>query len=399
MNQKQKSAAWRGGSKLALEAIQGVIELVHDLHSTIASGPGVLGRLPQQHSRELTGLVYPRLHQVAHQVGATADVALEELLPLLPERQTGPQGQAFVAAMNGVFGDHLHQTRNPLAIPMRFRLGGREIPLDADGLRAALPGATGKILVLVHGSSMNDLQWRRQGHDHGAELASDLGYTPVYLHYNSGLHISTNGRALARLLEELVSSWPTTVENLALLGHSMGGLVARSACLAAEAEHLLWRRKLRKLVCLGTPHHGAPLERAGSWLHLLLGVSAYSAPFARLARIRSAGVTDLRFGNVLDEHWHEHDRFNRRQDVRRSLTLPREVDCYAVAATTAAALRSRLPGDGLVPVASALGRHRTPGLHLDFPAEHQLITFNARHLDLLNRADVYARIRHWLAEA
>jgi pimeloyl-ACP methyl ester carboxylesterase len=244
---------------------------------------------------------------------------------------------------------------------------------------------------------MNDRQWLRRGHDHGAALARDFGHTPVYLLYNSGLHISTNGRALAELLERLVAEWPTPLDELVILGHSMGGLVARSACHFGELAGHLWRGKLRKLICLGSPHHGAALERGGSWVDLLLGSSRYSAPLARLGKIRSAGVTDMRFGNVLDEHWQGRDRFAHGGDTRDPLQLPSGVECYAIAATTALQARGKLPGDRLVSVDSALGRHHKPQLTLAFPAAHQWIGFGMSHLDLLSRTEVYATIRRWLS--
>jgi pimeloyl-ACP methyl ester carboxylesterase len=237
------------------------------------------------------------------------------------------------------------------------------------------------------------------GHDHGAALARDLGFTPVYLNYNSGLHVSTNGRAFAELLERLVAGWPVPVDELVILAHSMGGLVSRSACHAAERAGHAWRRKLRKLVCLGSPHHGAPLERGGHWVDLLLGVSRYSAPLASLGMVRSAGVTDLRFGNVLDEHWEGRDRFAHAGDSRSRLELPAGVRCYAIAATkTLHDAGGKLAGDGLVPVESALGRHQKPELTLRFPRTHQWIGFGMGHLDLLNRAEVYERIRTWVSD-
>jgi pimeloyl-ACP methyl ester carboxylesterase len=250
---------------------------------------------------------------------------------------------------------------------------------------------------------MNDLQWRRQGHDHGAALAKDLGFTSVYLHFNSGLHVSTNGRELAGLLERLVAEWPVPLDELVILAHSMGGLVARSACHYGEASAHAWRPALSKLVGTGCPHHGAPLERGGSWVDVLLGISRYSAPLARLGKIRSAGVTDLRFGCVLDEHWEGRDRFARAADPRRLLELPRGVECYAIAATLSAEKEGAKPHsrqlrwDGLVPVDSALGRHERPELTLGFPEAHQWIAYGAGHLDLLSRADVYERIRSWLS--
>jgi pimeloyl-ACP methyl ester carboxylesterase len=329
-------------------------------------------------------------------VGASLDVLLAQLGPWLGESVPGPERDAVVAAINGVLGDHLAATNNPLAITMRLRSGGVPLELDARSLGEAFPHATGKLVVLVHGSSMSDRQWLRRGHDHGAALARDLGYTPVYLHYNSGLHISTNGRAFASMLASLHDAWPVAVEDITLVGHSMGGLVSRSACHIAEAEGHRWRSKLRNLVFLGSPHHGAPLERGGNLVEQLLRVSRYSAPLAPLSRIRSAGVTDLRYGNVLDEHWHGRDRFALARDPRRELKLPAGVRCFAVAGTSARQPRSRLPGDGLVPVDSALGRHREPTLRLAFPVEHQWIGFGVGHLELLERTEVYETVRRWL---
>jgi hypothetical protein len=199
------------------------------------------------------------------------------------------------------------------------------------------------------------------------------------------------------MLDRLVAEWPVPLEELVILAHSMGGLVSRSACHYGEVAGHAWRRELRKLICLGSPHHGAPLERGGHWVDVLLGVSRYSAPLARLGKIRSAGVTDMRFGSVLDEDWEGRDRFGPCEDCRRPLALPAGVECYAIAATTASGPSDKLPGDGLVPANSALGRSEHSELVLRFPEGHQWIAFAAAHLDLLDRADVYATIKSWLA--
>ena len=151
-----------------------------------------------------------------------------------------------------------------------------------------------------------------------------------------------------------------------------------------------------KLVCLGAPHHGAPMERIGNWVDFVVARTPYAAPFGRLGKIRSAGVTDLRYGNLRDEDWQGRDRFAREpEDRRRPIPLPKGVACYAIAATTAASpggLEDRFVGDGLVPVASALGRHADPALALDFPASRQWVARETGHLDLLDRRDVYEQI-------
>jgi hypothetical protein len=141
---------------------------------------------------------------------------LARLAPLLGQMESSPKRDALVAALNGVLGDYLAETGNPLAIRMHFRVDGRPLELD----RPAAVRQASKIVVLVHGLCMNDLQWLRAGHSHGAALERDLGYAPVYLKYNTGLHVSINGRALADLLEPLVKSWPVPVTELAIVGHS-----------------------------------------------------------------------------------------------------------------------------------------------------------------------------------
>ena len=376
----------RGLTKLAIVATTGVTNVVEEMHQVIASGPAILGRPLSRPVRALTRLVYGPVRGVTSLVGTSIDLVLSQLDPILGESAPGLERDAIVSALNGVLGDYLEETGNPLAITMSLRTP------DLQGQ------TTGKLLVLVHGSSMNDRQWSRSGHDHGARLARDLGYTPVYVRYNSGRHISTNGREMSAQLEALVKSWPVPVTELTLIGHSMGGLVSRSACHAAsEAEHS-WRAVLRRLVCLGSPHHGSPLERGGNLVDVLLGISAYSAPLARLGRIRSAGVTDLRYGNVVDEDWSHGGRFAFGGDVRRALLLPPNVDCFAIAGTlTNTGTAEKLLGDGLVPVDSALGRHERPDLTLSFPSAHQWIALGTGHLDLLSSEAVYEKLRAWLA--
>ena len=387
----------RGASKLAVEATRSVTDLVQAMHQTIGGGPKVLGQPLAAPTRIITNIVYGGIKGVTQLVGAGIDLALAQLQPVLGESAPGSEREAVLAALNGVLGDYLSETANPLAIEMRLRRDGHPLSLEKPALAGALPAASGKLAVLSHGSCMNDLQWSRQGHDHGAALARDLGYTPVYLHYNSGLHISVNGRAFAALLEALVAAWPVPVDELVLIGHSLGGLVSRSACHYGELAGHAWRSRLSKLVCLGSPHHGAALERAGNWVDLLLDVSRYSAPFGRLGRIRSAGVTDLRHGNVLDEHWHGRDRFAHGGDTRSRLPLPAGVACYAAAATSTPAPGKRLAGDGLVSVDCALGKHADPALTLGFPDENQVIGYGMAHLDLLSRPEIYTALHKWLS--
>jgi hypothetical protein len=293
-----------------------------------------------------------------------------------------------------VGGDHLEASGNPLAIPMRLRVDG--VPLDASAGPPPGAGDGRRLLVMVHGLCMNDLQWVRAGHDHGAALARDADWTPLRLHYNTGRRVADNGRDLSALLEDLLARWPRRVDAIAIVGHSMGGLVARAACDAAATAGHRWPGRLSALVFLGTPHHGAPLERGGHALERLLGVSPYAAPFARLGRARSAGIVDLRHGAVRDDG----RASTRGAPAARvgTVPLPAGVPAFAVAATRSAADASgRLAGDGLVPVASALGDHRDPRRALGIPEDRRLVIRSAGHWDLLDRPEVTAQLLRWLA--
>ena len=372
--------------------------IVEQMHSSILDTPGLPPLTPGVHG--VTRLVYRGVRGAFRLTGKGIGGAAALVGGRPDDRPTSRGREVALAALNGVVGDHLAATGNPLALPMRFRRDGRALKLDRTALAEAFPDATGKLAVLVHGLCVSDLQWRRQNHDHGATLAHELGYTPVYLSYNSGLHISVNGRAFAEALEALVAEWPVEIEDFVVIGHSMGGLVARSACAYAEEAGHAWRRQLRKLIFLGAPHHGAPLERIGNWVDVILGKTRYAAAFARLGQIRSAGVTDLRYGNLMDEDWQGRDRFARAPDTRRAVPLPDGVACYAIAATTAASpggVKDRLVGDGLVPVDSALGRHKDRARALEFPADRQWVACETGHLDLLSRRDVYEQMAGWLA--
>ena len=160
-----------------------------------------------------------------------------------------------------------------------------------------------------------------------------------------------------------------------------------------------WPTHLKNIVFLGTPHHGAPLERAGNWVDVILASTPYSAPFAKLGQLRSAGITDLRYGHVLDLDWQGHDRFRRQPDRRRLVPLPEDVACFAVAATMASqrsALAERLLGDGLVPLHSALGQHDDPQRTLVFAKTSQWIAYRTSHMALLSSPEVSRQMVAWL---
>jgi pimeloyl-ACP methyl ester carboxylesterase len=389
----------RGLQRMTNDAVVGLADLVETMHHTIGRAPGILGPSPKGRTRGVAGLVYQSVRGVTRVVGGGIDALLGMLAPLIAERPSSLEREAVVAALNGVFGDYLVTTGNPLAIAMRLRANGTPLALTPAALRVAFPQQSRKVVVLVHGLCMNDLQWARKSHDHGAALARDLGYAPVYLHYNTGEHVSTNGRQFSTLMDTLVRAWPYPIERLSIIGHSMGGLVARSACHHAAQVGHDWLQRLDDLVFLGTPHFGAPLARTGVWADFVLGISPYAAPFARLGKVRSAGIKDLQHGYLRDEDWQARRRSQARA-ADRAVPLPRGVASYAVAASKQECPRKaggRIRGDGLVPVDSALGRHADASPSLALPDTHRRVGYAMGHFDLLSRRVVYEQVKGWLA--
>lgn len=391
--------------QLATQATTGIIDITEGVHQSVRATLGLPAGAAHGRTGGLTGYIYRGIRSVTQGVGHGLDATLGVLLkqmqdPRAPLDAT-PEREVALSILNGVLGDRLQAGGNPLALGMALRQGGRALPVDdAAALAAQLQGAGPRLLLLIHGLCMSDTQWRREGHDHGAWLAQHAGYTPVYVRYNTGLHTSLNGQQLAGLLEALVAHWPVELQEIAVLAHSMGGLVARSAQHQALQAGYQWPARLRHLVFLGTPHHGAPLERAGHGVDLLLGSTPYTAPFVRLGQLRSAGITDLRHGHVLDADWHGRGRFDTAQDHRIPLPLPPGVACYTVAAALAgqrSALAERLTGDGLVPLRSALGEHAEARHALAFDAAHRQVVWRTGHLALLNSPEVAEQLRVWLS--
>ncbi len=373
-----KTTDLRGAARLVIEATAGLTDLVEAMHGRIARVPG-LGA-PDGRTAGITGLVYKTVRGVTRLVGGSVDALLGVLTTSVIESPASAEREAVVAALNGVLGDHLAASRNPLSITMTLRHEGRPVVLEKAALLQRFPAAGPTLVVALHGLCMNDLQWRRDGLDQAASLAEALGGTAIHLHYNSGLPVADNGHRFAGLMSTLLREWPAPPARVLLLAHSMGGLVARSAMHQAAGQ--AWTLRVSDLVCLGTPHLGAPLERAGHGLDMLLGTVPYAAPLARLGRVRSAGITDLRQGHcgVADE----------------PVPLPSHSRCWAVAAVLDGQARGRLLGDGLVPRDSALGRHRSLARRLAFPADQQCVSVGLNHMQLLSSRAVQAQLREWL---
>jgi hypothetical protein len=392
-----KAIALRGFSRLAADGVTGVSHVVEAMQDAILERLPLPARIAPRAVGGIAGLVHRSVRGIARGVGGGIDRLVAHAAPTHWHGDGSASERQLRAIANGVLGDHLAASGNPLALPMRLWIDGVAVDACDDALAARLAGASPRLLLLVHGLCMAPSQWRRGEHDHGAMLADAHGWTPVYLEYNSGLRVARNGRELAAVLQRLADAWPVPLEDIGIVGHSMGGLLARSAIHQARRAGLDWPRRLRDLVFLGTPHFGAPLERIGHGVDKLLLATPWSAPLAMLGRTRSAGITDLRHGALLDSHGSEGG-----DPAQDPVPLPRGVRCRTIAASLhepGGARARRWIGDGLVPLDSALGRHPDRTLALRFPRDSQRVVEDAGHFDLLGDPRVSESLLEWLEPA
>jgi pimeloyl-ACP methyl ester carboxylesterase len=366
-----------------------VLGTVRDVHEAVATrsfgAAAVLGgeavRVPQRAHAAVTRGVYGAL---GAGFGAVATgLRAVERRGVGPRLEATPAGRHVLSAVNGLVGDRLREDRPRLAIDMAVRSDGRDVPLVAEGLQEAFPAATGDVVVFLHGLGENDDSWNRRADgldgSYGTRLAATTSWTPVYLRANTGLPLAENGVALASLLDDLVAAWPVPVRRLALVGHSMGGLILRAACAVSTDAQRPWRDLVSDVVTLGTPHLGAPLERAVAIGARALGSLPEAAPFGRILDYRSVGILNLRDGLAGDVQRLPHARY------------------HLVAATLAGRGHpiSVALGDLLVRYPSATARPR--GGVAMFPDADVLHVPGAGHFALLNHPDVDAALRAWLS--
>jgi pimeloyl-ACP methyl ester carboxylesterase len=286
---------------------------------------------------------------------------------------------------------------------MTIRHDGTSVALTADALSATFPAATGRVVVFTHGWCLTERSWLRrprQGDDHhsyGERLHADLGFTPITLRYNTGLHISVNGRTLAEILDLLHDQWPVPITELVLVGHSMGGLVARSACHYGAEQQLGWIDAVSRVVCLGSPHLGADIEKgvnAASWALAKLPETRSIAAFLNA---RSDGVKDLRYGACVDEDWRDADPDEFLRDRCQETPFLPHATYHFVSSTVAPSLLGIIAGDHLVRPKSAAGQGKSRSIPFD--AAHGLTLSGLHHFDLLNHPSVYAKLREWLTQS
>lgn len=384
-------------ARLAGWALGGVVCGVRDVHQAIVAR--VFGRRPgpaQPGHETVERVVYTRVRAVGTAVATGAGLVAGSLAQRRRPLSQTPVGRAALASLNGLIGDRLADADDPLAVPMALCVERRAVDRGPAALAAAYPQASRRVVLFAHGLMETERWWYRRdehgGVDFGSRLRDEFGWTPVYLRYNTGRHISDNGASLDRLLDELVVDWPVPVTDLALVGHSMGGMVCRSAVRQAADRCAAWTGPLRHVVSLGSPNRGADLEKAANIAAWLLRHLPETRPLAALLALRSSGIKDLRYGYLGRADWTDRDPDTLWADHRGDCPDLDDVHYHFVAASLTRDpehLGATLLGDVLVRGPSAVDRrtegslHRLGGMH---------------HWDLLTDEQVYRLLREWLGQ-
>ncbi len=375
--------------------IQATTSRVQEMHNAISGktfdalqkvpGLSLPARLVQgAHDAITTGVYAAVRHGTGALLGLVGDA---ERLWVDPTRVPAGRELAFRSALNAAAGDALAQAGSPLAVQMGLHVAGQPLALEPD----SLAGLNERVCVFIHGLACDEQSWSlfseawrgspwaRDGASYGALLADELGISSIYLRYNTGLAIDDNAQQLAGHLSQLAEHAPAHVREIVLVGHSMGGLVARRACEQLSEADAAWRQRVRTVVCLGSPHQGVPLEKLGHFVASALSLSSVTQPLGTIANARSQGIKDLRHGL--------------RGKKRRADGLALRLVAGSLADEADAMMGPMVGsvlGDGLVTTTSASDATLVGDVQ-------RVELAGLGHMALLNHPRVYALIRGWLA--
>ncbi len=378
-----------------------IVGTIRDMHQAVAARAFgatrvVGGRVPESvHDATVTSLYGAISGLLRVSSGAVRALAARGIgRPVESTRR----GRRIVSAVNGLIGDELRMLDDPQAIVMSVRHHGADVPVTEWPVGEAFREGTSHLVVFLHGLCEDDESWnlgeRTRGVTYASRLRADTDGTPVMIRYNTGLHVSENGKHLDALLDQLVEAWPVRVSRITLVGHSMGGLVARAATNHATASGRTWHHLVRDVVCLGTPHTGAALEKVVHVGSRMLRRVPETRPFSAILDSRSAGIVDLRHGYISTDEWEGQD-LTAQWGLDRIAAAPLPHATYHFVASGLGASKrhplSSALGDLLVHASSATGLSRSGPI-----VEGALFEYvpSAHHFALLN----HPQIADWLVE-
>lgn len=320
-------------------------------------------------------------------------------------------GRVGLSVFNGVIGDYLDAHGNPLATKMGFYAQRKRVSLSHESLTHYPYALNGKLVVMLHGLTNLETIWNiskegdAEDDNYGTRIHHRYGHTPFFLRYNSGLEIKANGLSFSQAMSELIEAYPEPIEEVVLIGFSMGGLIIRHALHDASLAHLPWVKKVAQTYYLGSPHEGAPLEKFGTIASSVLRQmpQAYISHWADVVDVRSRGIKDLKHGLVADEFACTHnyaqnhnlmddDCVHVPESIGSAYGFPPQIRHHFVSGSVGKenqTVLNFLVGDIMVRTPSALPEGAPDGS----PAAH---FFGVPHLKLANSESVYVQLESWM---
>ena len=397
---------WRGLGDLIELATRRLSAPVEGVHHAIADGwfhvAGHNGSRGHTAHRAATESLYGSVRiagsiaRVSLDIGATTIGNLHRVRPLWDSRI----GAGIRAAANALWGDEFERSSSPLHTELSIRdTTGTPVTTDSVTLSLTFEKSTPRLAVLLHGLGKTERCWNPKTTDDAnttslPEMLEADGFTPILVRYNSGRRVSDNGEALAALLEEITKNWPTPVDEIVLIGHSMGGLVARSSLYAGRSANHDWIDSANHLVALATPHFGSPIEKGAHVASELLTSAVATRSLGEFIDGRSAGIKDMRHGTIHSTDHSDHPEISERNHVVVAPPIKGVRQHHAVGVVTDSASHPLgfLVGDLVVRVNSATGISSTGHV-----ASANVRVFGGLdHLGLLHDASVHTQIREWL---
>lgn len=393
---------WSGLGDLVALTVERFTEPVEGMHLAIADRWFDLMGPPIDPARNAylksVGAIYNSVRMTGSALGkvlAVGGSVVQRVRPV-PRLWDSRVGRGVQAVANAVWGDQLASQASPLALDMSMRDGdGVQIQPTPDALALAFEVLTPRVVVLIHGLGETERCWTANPAAEAplpglAELLSSAGFTPLLMRYNTGRSVAENGLDMSDLLEDICRAWPIAVDEIALVGNSMGGLVARAAVQEGRSAQREWSKVVRRLVTLGSPHLGAPLAKGAHLASLGLRVAPETRPLSRFLERRSAGLKDLRFGSVGGD-----DLLTRGEAGCQVVPEPEGVTQHFIAGVFTGDPGhplGTLLGDLIVRVPSGTGRGRRRRVE----AAHVTVIGGRRHFDLARDPVVAEQVRQWL---
>ena len=397
---------WTGLGELVDLTVDRLVTPVEGMHRAIAGRwiRLIMPRespIPEQADRAIAG-IYGTIRGAGSLLGTTIPMGARQLAKRRRlKRLWGPgAGRAIQATANAIWGDELAHRSSALATSLQLRSPkGDRVPVNPIALQQAYPEAGSDLVLLIHGWNETEAAWSREEDSSRPHLVSTIeapDRTCLLVRYNTGLSVAASGGALAELIDSVAASWPTAIENIHIVGHSMGGLVARNAVGRAVDLEIGWVGSLRNLVTLGTPHLGSPIEKSLALATRALQVAPESRPIGDFLDLRSRGIKDLRYGGVVNHDWIEHKWIRPLAPDGDDGGLPESVAQHfatGVITKDPAHPLGVIFGDLVVRPGSGTGQSR----HRSVSATNLRVFGGQKHTDIIHDPEVHRQVRAWLA--